>query len=703
MKKKSVEIETNNEEMFQGKKFQSGKASEIIGLLSDNLYQYPVKAVIRELYSNVLDIHQQVGNVDDNKLLCPGLIVLPTIKESLLQIRDYGPGLNQDDFSNYILSVAISTKKNTNFQIGEFGIGSLSPLSLSDSYLIESIYITPEGEKVKDCYSIFKDLNNEPVSTITSNQVETDEPTGIHYKIPCTWTPSINRDAAEVLRFFPNIPKGLNDECLKILEDFKSEADYESEDGKFKINKSHNGLTLVMGGVGFPYTELITLNGKSYVNKIKGELHLPIGSFSPTPNREYIKFDAAGKTKININKAIEKYLLEIRSQIEKEVSKCKVMNEAWRKLMSLSNIIQIPELFTNIKFKGENVPTRAHVSYSYNHGGQYKYLTVYPESELYFYEPGKGLKYVPERKLAIGYEGKYRPGKNLLFTVTDGNNSELDLISKKFDLKPKNLADVEIDEEAAYEERKKNRSSTTGFSYSQLCHKVEKSRSGKESSIKNYYSLPYQSRSLQSIFVPDMKVSKKRFDMNGKTIYVPEMCYVESTSGTLSEQDDAIVRIFDYFDIPTSIYIIPKSYMKKWVREEHINVSDLYDEILSKLKSDLIIENTIIINNNRYANSVFYNADKDFIKHFKLGNLLTNGKDPINHYPSYNQRDVLKEITKLKGIKIREKTIDLDKPITDIIKSNKLLGVLFPDHKDGYRTHINSIILSNLLKEKLIK
>ena len=101
-------------------------------LLLNNLYSQPVAAILRELSCNAIDAHVSVGNLN------PFHMQLPTLLNSNFVIRDFGPGLDEEEINLYLNTLFSSSKTQSNDFIGSFGLGSKVAFSLVSSFNIES-------------------------------------------------------------------------------------------------------------------------------------------------------------------------------------------------------------------------------------------------------------------------------------------------------------------------------------------------------------------------------------------------------------------------------------------------------------------------------------------------------------------------------------------------------------------------------------
>lgn len=108
-------------------------AAHIMGILRDTLYSDKVLAVLREYASNAWDAHRAVGKHE-----LPIEVTLPTSDEPTLRIRDFGPGLSQNDVFTVYTQYGASTKRDSDDAVGMLGIGSKSGFAYSDSFTITS-------------------------------------------------------------------------------------------------------------------------------------------------------------------------------------------------------------------------------------------------------------------------------------------------------------------------------------------------------------------------------------------------------------------------------------------------------------------------------------------------------------------------------------------------------------------------------------
>lgn len=108
-------------------------SAHIMSILRDQMYSDKVLAVLREYGANAWDAHRMVGKMD-----LPIKVTLPTLDDSSLSIRDFGPGLSKDEVFTVFTQYGASTKRGSDTAVGMLGIGSKSGFAYSDSFTVIS-------------------------------------------------------------------------------------------------------------------------------------------------------------------------------------------------------------------------------------------------------------------------------------------------------------------------------------------------------------------------------------------------------------------------------------------------------------------------------------------------------------------------------------------------------------------------------------
>lgn len=141
-------------------------------ILSDGLYKNKILAIIRELSCNAHDAHVDAKKSDE-----PFEVHVPNTMEPWFSVKDFGIGLSREDVMNLYTTYFESTKTNSNELIGALGLGSKSPFSYTDNFIVTSRFA---GEKMT--FSCF--INAEGIPCITEMAAtSTDESNGLEVQL----------------------------------------------------------------------------------------------------------------------------------------------------------------------------------------------------------------------------------------------------------------------------------------------------------------------------------------------------------------------------------------------------------------------------------------------------------------------------------------------------------------------------------------
>jgi len=300
----------------------SAKAFQI---LSSNLYSNPLGSMIRELSTNAYDAHVMVDT--PNK---PFNIKLPNALEPTFKIRDFGPGLSEQEIKSVYTTFFESTKTDNNDVVGCLGLGSKSPFGVSDSFTINSFH---NGHKT--IYSCF--LNEQRIPSIAKfHSEESTEPNGIEIEVAIK-EDDINVFAREVntqLTYFKTKPTVTGNSSFEWKPD--ETYLYEGSDWKMVDNNSRQHsytARVVQGQIAYP----INTNdmGRAYENASSAVqnvldrpilLEVPIGDVNIAPSREALSYDEA--TNQNLVKAAQKVVDELPAMIAKAIQSVPTQWEA---------------------------------------------------------------------------------------------------------------------------------------------------------------------------------------------------------------------------------------------------------------------------------------------------------------------------------------------------------------------------------------
>ena len=299
------------------KSIDFGIDKENIGILfrgfSDTLYSNKIGSIVRELTSNCFDSHREAGIEDDVVIAMVEADPL-TGKNGKISFKDIGIGLSpiriQDIYSKYFSS----TKRETDNEIGGFGIGAKSPLAYTDVFEVNTIY-----EGIKYFYVVHRGDKVPHIKLI--NQEETKEHNGTEVILPVRAGDErkFRTECKHQLRFFSNIHY--------INMDINN--DYRVYKGKHWIASLHGEkdhveyrLSICLGGVSYPLdTNQVRFDEYfSEYNNTSVALNFDIGEIDVTMSRENIEYNDR-----SIKAIKEKYTL-----VQKEL--CDMFDKSWEKV-----------------------------------------------------------------------------------------------------------------------------------------------------------------------------------------------------------------------------------------------------------------------------------------------------------------------------------------------------------------------------------
>lgn len=162
-------------------------------ILSSNIYQNKIAAIVRELSTNAADAHIMAGTEN-----IPFEITLPSRFSQEFKIRDFGTGLSHEQILTLYVTYFDSTKETTNNQTGMLGLGSKSPFSYIDTFTVNSYQ-----DGVKRIYAAY--INDDELPGINYvGEIETQEPNGleISFPVPNSDHTKFREEAINVLYWF---------------------------------------------------------------------------------------------------------------------------------------------------------------------------------------------------------------------------------------------------------------------------------------------------------------------------------------------------------------------------------------------------------------------------------------------------------------------------------------------------------------------
>jgi len=279
-------IETSGLE--QTSSFSIAASAKAFEVLSSNLYQNKILAVIREISCNAADAHVLVGAP-----LSSIEVHIPTIMEPVFSVRDFGPGLSRADVMELYTTYFRSTKDQSNDMIGGFGLGSKSPFAVADQFTVTSWH---DGEQSE--YICFKENGLPRVSLVRSEP--SPEPSGLRVQVAARNMSEWTYQAAKFYSWWPEFPTftGNTLDLQHPLTDVQLQSETMLNGlPTWASFKSQVAPVVFMGLVpyGLNFDNLTGLPRDVYTLLKSGSLFLnfPVGSLSISPSRESLSYDPA--------------------------------------------------------------------------------------------------------------------------------------------------------------------------------------------------------------------------------------------------------------------------------------------------------------------------------------------------------------------------------------------------------------------------
>lgn len=291
--------------------------SHIFNVLRNQLYSDKVLAVIREYSCNAVDAHTEVGKDE------PILVTLPNQLSPYFKVRDYGRGLKEQEIGEIYAMYGESTKRGTNEQIGQLGLGSKSAFAYGDNFVINSFV---KGKKTS--YNAF--IDSTQIGQISKMAVEkSKEKDGVEIVVPIKNDDfrAFREKALDLFTHFAIKPeiKGADEgnfyaECLPSV--------MSSDD--WTIRQS-GGSFAVMGNIAYPLsTNALDYEYRSTRYELLSEvgltIYFKIGDLDISASREALQY--TDETKKTITRKLDEILAKIPKKISETMKDCKNLWDA---------------------------------------------------------------------------------------------------------------------------------------------------------------------------------------------------------------------------------------------------------------------------------------------------------------------------------------------------------------------------------------
>lgn len=358
-----VESTTERKKM----KLSANASQMVFKMFTKNVYSNPIGTVVREITSNCFDSHVEAG-VKNTPVL---------IKKSHDEITDthyisfidYGVGMSPERIENIYGVYFESTKRNTNEEIGGFGIGGKTPLAYmrntgeGEGEYDNSFFVITNFEGTKYYYNVFEGSES-PEFTLFHSE-ETTERNGTEIRIPVL-SRDISKFESEMIRqlfYFEGI----------VFEGFGESLtnDYQIVRGKtflYRPNCFDNKVHVCLGRVYYPI-DYNVLGLDSYQYQIPVAINVPIGAIGMTVSREQL--DYSESTIKYLKNALESVKDELKSMLAKQYNNVQTLEQYFVYRTNFGHLQLTPD--HSIKLSGMIKQTEVNLK-KFKYNGLFKQL-----------------------------------------------------------------------------------------------------------------------------------------------------------------------------------------------------------------------------------------------------------------------------------------------------------------------------------------
>jgi len=292
--------------------------SHIFNVLRNQLYSDKVLAVIREYSCNAVDAHTEVGKAD-----VPIKVTLPTQMTPEFKVRDFGRGLTETEIAQIYAMYGESTKRGSNEQIGQLGLGCKSAFAYGDNFIINSFV-----KGTKTTYNAFIDPSDiGQISKMGSEK--TKEENGVEIVIPVKSDDfsEFYDKAVALFKYFKVVPnvRGANQDDLKRQLE-KSKIVIEKDNWRLVEGNSH----AIMGNISYPLDSGALNIGwqdeRAELLSSGVEIDFDIGDLEISASREALQYTE--RTKKAIISTLEAILKALPDALGEKFKECETMWDA---------------------------------------------------------------------------------------------------------------------------------------------------------------------------------------------------------------------------------------------------------------------------------------------------------------------------------------------------------------------------------------
>lgn len=335
----------------------------IMNMLRSQIYSNPIESFVRELISNAVDAHARAGKQD-----VPFEIWAPTETRHNFIIRDYGNSMTPDVIANVYSKMGSSDKRDSNKELGAFGIGAASPLAYTNLFYIETYTLENEVVTYRK-WAQYVDSTQMGKLSLLEEQTVLNEPTGTCITVPTTNGGDLFPIHTAIIQYTTYLKVKPKIHDCSIKHDTKPPVFF-GENWKWyeegiELSSTSSKPTAVVGGVPYPISGAILtqireqgnssnlpLIGINIFLKQRMALFFNIGELDLSANREHLQYTA--KTIHTLLHRLKQVLEETKVIVASKVHTAPNYLQACQKWYSLPQAVRGILQEANFKWNGRN-------------------------------------------------------------------------------------------------------------------------------------------------------------------------------------------------------------------------------------------------------------------------------------------------------------------------------------------------------------
>jgi len=321
---------------FDSSGFEIDKSdlSIVFSTISEGLYSDPISSMIREIVSNAVDATIEAGKDD------PVIVKLGTdLGGPYLSIQDFGVGLSPERIESVYRKLFKSTKRESNDQIGAFGLGRFSIFSYTNTFYLTTIY-----DGVETTYQLYLNDGVPNMVDLATKQVNLPNGTTVKIYIKKDDIDKVASKIKNTLMYFKNIYV-INELTHRVIFD----NDYKLVYGSTFVHctkAEYDELHICLGGVYYPINWSILKPHFSRPIGMNCALLFDNGELTVTRSREEIKY--TDETIAKILDKIQSFISEV--SVIYNCMEINIFND-----LTITNLYQLGSALTYIEINGVRI------------------------------------------------------------------------------------------------------------------------------------------------------------------------------------------------------------------------------------------------------------------------------------------------------------------------------------------------------------